>query len=51
MGEDECGAGDVVDLALGIHVYVPDLAAKSRNIVRNFENDRLRVTQATFRAV
>lgn len=37
--------------ALGVHVYVPDLAAKSRNQVRNFENDRLRVTQAIFRAV
>lgn len=36
--------------ALGVHVYVPDLAEKSRNQVRNFENDRLRVTQAVFRA-
>jgi MPBQ/MSBQ methyltransferase len=37
--------------ALGIGVYVPDLAAKSRNLVHNFENDRLRVSQAFFRAV
>jgi MPBQ/MSBQ methyltransferase len=37
--------------ALGIGVYVPDLAAKSRNLVHNFENDRLRVSQAVFRAV
>lgn len=37
--------------ALGVHVYVPGLAGKSRNQVENFENDRLRVTQATFRAI
>jgi sarcosine/dimethylglycine N-methyltransferase len=37
--------------ALGIQVYVPDLAVKSRNLVHNFENDRLRVSQAIFRAV
>ncbi len=37
--------------ALGVHVYVPDLAVKSRNQVQNFESDRLRVTQAIFRAV
>ncbi|MGH3194513.1 MAG: class I SAM-dependent methyltransferase [Streptosporangiaceae bacterium] len=37
--------------ALGVHLYVPDLARKSRNLVQNFENDRLRVTQAIFAAV
>ncbi len=37
--------------ALGVHVYVPDLAVKSRNQVRNFETDRLRVSQAIFRAI
>ncbi len=37
--------------ALGVHVYVPGLAVKSRNQVRNFENDRLRVSQAIFRAI
>ncbi len=37
--------------ALGFRVYVPDLAAKSRNQVRNLEGDRLRVTQAIVRAV
>ncbi len=37
--------------ALSVHVYVPDVAVKSRNLVCNFENDRLRVTQAIFRAI
>ena len=37
--------------ALGLHIYVPDLAEKSRNQVQNFENDRLRVSRAIFRAV
>lgn len=36
--------------ALGIHVYVPGLAEKSRNLRQNLENDRLRVTQAIFSA-
>jgi len=36
---------------LGVHVYVPDLATKSRNQVRNFEENRLAVIQAVFRAV
>jgi SAM-dependent methyltransferase len=35
---------------LGVHIYVPDLAQKSRNQVDNFENDRLRVSMASFRA-
>ncbi len=37
--------------ALGVHVYVPDLAEKSRNQVQNFETDRLRVTQAIFQGI
>lgn len=37
--------------ALGVQIYVPDLAEKSRNQVQNFQNDRLRVTQAICRAV
>jgi hypothetical protein len=34
--------------ALGVHIYVPDLAEKSGNQVQNFQNDRLRVTQVIF---
>lgn len=37
--------------AMGVHVYVPDLAEKSRNQVQNFECDRLRVSLAVVRAV
>jgi len=36
---------------LGVHIYVPDLVGKSRNQMQNFENDRLRVSLATFRAL
>jgi len=38
-------------LGLGLDVYVPDFAAKRNNLARNLEQDRLRVTQAVFRAV
>jgi AcrR family transcriptional regulator len=37
--------------ALGIGDYVPDFAPKRLNLVRNFEQDRLRATQAVFRAL
>jgi hypothetical protein len=35
----------------GRHIYVPNLAEKGRNQIQNFESDRLRVSQAIFRAV
>lgn len=37
--------------ALGIGVYVPGMAEKSRNLRQNLEHDRLRVTQAIFSAI
>jgi MPBQ/MSBQ methyltransferase len=36
---------------LGVQVYVPDLAIKSRNQIHNFETNRLRVSQGVFRAL
>jgi hypothetical protein len=36
--------------ALGLHVFVPDIASKVANLVANAEQDRIRLIQAVLTA-